>query len=270
MGLSGWATAKVCSWCTSRLGGFAASATFKSPPRCGFSSARAAGVAHSPTSITTLSIIPVPRPIRSPPVWELRQRLVGAHLLLGQPHVLKATVQPVARHGLVIADTRRAHFEAGPPQAWDHPGLFEDALLHVLHELGTLLLVTLHFLFFKEFVDYWILKAAPVLWRVADEFGHDLIGVCSGSKAVGIDEQLKIPVQSALTPGSALLQLVLGLDANFLPGRHQIDSEVNVGQFHGAIRQHRFEAVGIARLGQQAFGFLKAGFGVFAKAGQLL
>src|SRR5262249_9282793 len=142
----------------------------------------------------------------------------AAHLLFGQPHVLKATVQPVARHGFVVANTRRAYFETGPPQAWDHPRLLKDAFLHVLHQLGALLLVALHFLFFKEFIDYWILKAAPVLWRVAEEFGHDLIGVGSSSKAVGIDEQLKISVQAALTPGRALLQLVLGLDANFLPG----------------------------------------------------
>src|SRR5712691_11777722 len=52
-GAMGMFTAKVCSWCVSRLGGSAAWATRSTPPRCGFSSARAHGAAHNPTHSTT-------------------------------------------------------------------------------------------------------------------------------------------------------------------------------------------------------------------------
>src|SRR5262247_3512626 len=74
MGIS---TRKVDSWCISRLGGSPARATRKTPPFCGFSSARAMGTAHSPTISATLSMSPSNflRPIGSPPVWELCQHL---------------------------------------------------------------------------------------------------------------------------------------------------------------------------------------------------
>src|SRR6266581_8549674 len=51
-GDSGMVTIKVCSWCMSRLGGSPAVATRNTPPRCGFSSARAHGAAHNPAHIT--------------------------------------------------------------------------------------------------------------------------------------------------------------------------------------------------------------------------
>src|SRR5438093_6559535 len=51
----GMFTAKVFSWCVSRLGGSAAWATRNTPPYRGFSSARASGVAHSPTHRTMAS-----------------------------------------------------------------------------------------------------------------------------------------------------------------------------------------------------------------------
>src|SRR5919202_847435 len=54
-GAMGMFTAKVCSWCVSRLGGSAAWATRNTPPRCGFSSARANGTAHSLTHMIMAS-----------------------------------------------------------------------------------------------------------------------------------------------------------------------------------------------------------------------
>src|SRR5262249_8273036 len=54
-GARGMFTAKVCSWCVSRLGGSAAWATRNTPPCPGCSSARANGAAHSPTPMTMTS-----------------------------------------------------------------------------------------------------------------------------------------------------------------------------------------------------------------------
>src|SRR5262245_17999276 len=76
-GEKGIVTRKVCSWCMSRLGGSPARATRKTPPFCGFSSAKAAGTAHSPSTSTTLSMSPsiCLRPIAASPVWQLQQRM---------------------------------------------------------------------------------------------------------------------------------------------------------------------------------------------------
>src|SRR5215831_8652687 len=193
----GMVTMKVCSWCMSRLGGSPAVATRNTPPWRGFSSARATGAGHSPSTSTTLStrpmtlqrsifpscLRPAPAPHTAPttascqPGWcciwsdycrvcavrivaqhhrhEERTEAVqgtggsdctagtsgrrphGSHIqtlpgsvlpstlavsgqaqpyrqnpwsaagsLLSQPHVLQAPVQPVAGHGLVVADAR--------------------------------------------------------------------------------------------------------------------------------------------------------------------
>ena len=63
---------------------------------------------------------------------------------------------------------------------------------------------------------------------------------------------------------------MLGLDPDLLPGRDDIDPEVDIGQFHRPIRQDRMKAVGIAGFGQQAFRLFEVGFMVFPKAGQRL
>src|SRR5262245_45242789 len=105
-GAMGMFTAKVCSWCVSRLGGSAAWATRNTPPYRGFSSAMANGAAHSPMSITILSISPVLRPIEVPSCLGATLAHARVSLLLSQPHVLQAPVHPVVGMGVIVADAR--------------------------------------------------------------------------------------------------------------------------------------------------------------------
>src|SRR5215211_7901355 len=100
----GMSTRKVDSWCMSRLGGSPARATRNTPPFCGFSSARAAGTAHSPTTSTTLSISPSMflHPIATPPVCELHERLA-----LRPPQRYASQVLKGIRQGLHHADSGR-------------------------------------------------------------------------------------------------------------------------------------------------------------------
>src|SRR4030095_16332155 len=101
MGIS---TRKVDSWCMSRLGGSPARATRNTPPFCGFSSARAAGTADSPSTSTTLSISPNTflHPIVPPPVYELHERLALRPPQRYASQVLKGILQ-----GLHHADSGR-------------------------------------------------------------------------------------------------------------------------------------------------------------------
>src|SRR5262245_28318599 len=63
-----------------------------------------------------------------------------------EPHVLKASIHPVAGQWLIVVQPRRAYLDACPPQAHDLPGLVHNAFLHVMHQLGAFLGITLDFL----------------------------------------------------------------------------------------------------------------------------
>src|SRR5262249_17177407 len=116
----GMFTAKVCSWCVSRLGGSAARATRNTPPRCGFSSARANDTAHSPTHTTmasnSTSILQLL--IHSPPHDALPGPCPGRAAILFSPVVVKVSVswQDVPAEPLVsvLLQVQNGALEAGP------------------------------------------------------------------------------------------------------------------------------------------------------------
>src|SRR5215475_2735308 len=98
-----------------------------------------------------------------------------------EPHVLKASIQPVARLRFIVMNPRRAHLSACPPQAHDFPGLVHNAFLHVMHQLSAFLGSTLDFLLFEELVHHRIFETAPVAGGGGGKFDHDLIGISLSS-----------------------------------------------------------------------------------------
>src|SRR5215831_14058624 len=111
-----------------------------------------------------------------------------------EPHVLKASIHPVARQWLIIVYPRRAHLDAGPPQAHDLPGLVHNAFLHVMHQLSAFLGITLDFLPLEELVHHRILETTPIVGGAGGEFDHNLIGITLCSKAEGIHQKFEILV----------------------------------------------------------------------------
>src|SRR5262245_34679236 len=66
--------------------------------------------------------------------------------LLGQPHVLQASVHPVVGHRLVVAYFGRPHLAAGPGQARQPPGLPDQLFLQLFSQVDAFLFIEFDFL----------------------------------------------------------------------------------------------------------------------------
>ena len=175
--------------------------------------------------------------------------------------------------GVIVADLGRAHLQPVRPQPLNAPRPSLRRVYRIcFNQFDALLFIHLSRLLLEQLVDHWIAEATPVDGRTRDKFVQHLIGFAHRQPTRRGPSTPRNP----WPPGSSVqLALSFTLCSASIPiffhaDMHVYTPMINIRQFDLTVQQHRLEAVRIAGLGQQAFGFLEVSLVVFAETWKLL